>query len=226
MSGASSSNPTYSTRITSIQRQYTAYIQNGGDGDTVLLERSEKLGYDGRFLTSCKINANATKNNTSSDINKIFVASCGPGCPLKLPGSPKEGDVVVDLGCGAGHDVLLARRIVGKEGRVIGVDVTSAMLEAARNNVQIFLDDEEANNIDFVEGPLDDPNFVMEELEAGIANVVISNGVFNLCESKREAFYTAYKLLKPGGRFLLSDLCRVPNNPNAVLVNDCAVCSS
>jgi len=215
-----------------IQRQYARYIQDGGDGNTVLVDRGRRLGYDPDFLASC--GCFSPSDNESSRLSALFRASCGPGCPLRLPGRPLEGETVVDLGCGAGHDVILARCLVGANGRVWGVDATPEMLAAAKANVDQYLPADSntnnncsSSNIRFREGRLDDPEGVGKHLGTNGADVVISNGVFNLCDDKRRAFETAYALLKPGGgRFLLSDLCRVTPNPVAQVVQDCAVCSS
>lgn len=217
----SSSTTSSSATIKKTQQQYSQYIQNGGDGNSVLLNRSQALGYDNNFLSKLGFSA--------SDTQHLFRASCGPGCPLRLgedKESIKEGATIVDLGCGAGHDIILARRMVGSTGLVVGVDVTPDMLQAARHNIQQYLGDESTNNIQLVEGPLDNPEWVCQKVGSNIADIVISNGVLNLCDDKQKAFQTAYDLLKSGGRFLLSDLCKVPTNPTASLVTDCAVCSS
>jgi arsenite methyltransferase len=220
----------------SVRRQYARYIQQGGDGDAVLSDRAEGLGYDKEFLESCGFHTDA-----AMALESLFVASCGSGCPLRFPGSPRAGETVIDLGCGAGHDAIIASRIVGSNGQVIGVDITPEMIEAAEKNTSnAYMTKEEEGatccspgNIKFLRAAFDD----IEELERVLldaesgADVVISNGVFNLCDDKNTAFATAFWLLKPGGRLLFSDLCRVAvavvdqptTNPSGVCVLSCSI---
>ena len=199
----------------SCRRQYAHYISHGGDGVTNLVNRAQGLGYDADFL-----------NSVLGDDNPIhwkllFAASCGPGCPLRLvPSCPKEGDVVVDLGCGAGHDVILASRIVGPTGKVVGVDLTQEMIHGAQQNVKLINSNHKetaAAEIEFTCAAIDRQCEAEEALQTNMADVVMSNGVFNLCDDKGAAFQTAWRILKPGGTFLLSDVCRVQEtNPSAV----------
>jgi len=191
----------------SVQRHYTAYIRKGGDGVRVLEDRGRELGY------------------VDEQEDELFAAFCGSGCPLRWA-ELRPGETVVDLGCGAGHDVVLASRLVGAgrdagssgKGRAIGVDLTPAMLEAARANVEKYHNPQTDGEIEFFEARFDDPNPNQPLLAPKIADGVISNGVFNLCSNKTAAFRTAYALLKPGGRFVLSDLCKVPvEAPNAAV---------
>lgn len=108
-----------------------------------------------------------------------------------------EDAVVVDIGCGAGMDLLLAAKSVGPRGRAIGVDMTEAMAEKARasaciagfGNVEVLIGD--AMSL-----PLDDAS----------ADVVISNGVLNLTPDKTIAYGEVFRVLKPGGRFLYADI--------------------
>lgn len=198
----------------SVSRYYAQYIQGGGDGDAVLTTpgRGADLGYDQKFLEACGLQP---FSSSGDDASELFAASCGSGCPLRLPGGPpREGEVVVDLGCGAGHDVVLASRMVGASGRVIGVDLTREMIDAAGRNARL-LGINSGNNVTFVQAAIDDRAQVEREIEGGSIDVVISNGVINLCRDKRAAFQTAFWLLKPGGRLLLSDLCLVEENPDA-----------
>lgn len=219
--------------IDAVKNAYGSYVKRGGDGDTVLKIRGEALGYTERFLMACcHMNMNQNRHPSSS-IQKLFAAFCGSGCPLRIDGDkhlPKRGDVVVDLGCGAGHDSILAGGLVGPTGRVFGVDFTQAMLDQSQQNVDIYANvvmdtaksEAKRRNITFCRGSIDDPSDLITShahvgLTNGIADVVLSNGVFNLCTNVSLAFQSAFDLLKPGGKFLLSDLCIVEENPNAVI---------
>ncbi|HEY2158155.1 MAG TPA: arsenite methyltransferase [Isosphaeraceae bacterium] len=109
----------------------------------------------------------------------------------------KEGDVVLDLGSGAGFDVLLAARKVGSSGRAIGVDMTDAMLAKARGNA------EKAGlaNVEFRKGDLE-----ALPVDDGSVDVVISNCVLNLVPDKDLAFREIHRVLRAGGRLAVSDM--------------------
>ncbi|MCA1848216.1 MAG: methyltransferase domain-containing protein, partial [Actinobacteria bacterium] len=120
----------------------------------------------------------------------------GTGNPFSL-GELRTGERVVDVGCGAGIDSLIAAKKVGPEGRVIGVDMTPAMLEKARRAA----DETGLTNVEFREGyaeelPVDD----------GWADAVISNGVLNLMPDKSAVLGEMSRVLKPGGRLQIGDI--------------------
>ena len=120
----------------------------------------------------------------------------GTGNPFRI-GAPPVGSHVVDVGCGAGIDSFVAAHLVGPEGRVVGVDMTPAMLEKARAAAA----DQGVRNLEFRQG-------FGEELpvEDAWADVVVSNGVLNLMPDKRAALQEMARALKPGGRLQIGDI--------------------
>lgn len=120
----------------------------------------------------------------------------GCGLPTEYAGI-LPGATVVDLGSGAGNDVFIARKEAGPTGRVIGIDMAESMHEkAVRNLVKLGYD-----NVEFRLGEIEDV-----PLRDGVADVVVSNCVFNLVPSKMNAFSETYRILKKGGHFSIADV--------------------
>jgi SAM-dependent methyltransferase len=120
----------------------------------------------------------------------------GTGNPFSI-GRLREGEVVVDVGSGAGIDSLIAAGMVGPSGRVIGVDMTPSMLERARSSAREM----DATNVDFRLGYAEEL-----PLEDGTADVVISNGVLNLFPDKLRGLQEMARVLKPTGRLQIGDI--------------------
>ncbi len=133
----------------------------------------------------------------------------GVGNPFSLR-SLQAGERVVDLGSGAGFDCFIAAQQVGAEGHVIGVDMTPEMLAKSRATAQAM----DLPQVEFREG-------LLEELpvEDGQADVVIANGVINLCSDKRRVFAEVWRVLRPGGVLQFADIANGQPVPEAAVNN-------
>jgi arsenite methyltransferase len=135
-------------------------------------------------------------------------ADLGLGCGLPTEYAQiKEGDVVVDLGSGAGNDAFVARSVTGEKGKVIGVDFTEKMVAKARTNAEKL----GFNNVEFRFGDIEDL-----PVNENVADVVVSNCVLNLVPDKAKAFSETFRILKPGGHFSVSDIVLKGQLPEAL----------
>ena len=125
-------------------------------------------------------------------------ADLGLGCGLPTQFAKiKKGDVVIDLGSGAGNDAFIARHETGETGKVIGIDFTPAMIDKARHNAKV----RGFNNVEFRQGDIE-----KMPVTANTADVIVSNCVLNLVPNKDGVIKEVYRVLKPSGHFSISDI--------------------
>jgi len=145
---------------------------------------AEALGYDSRLVRDSQ--------------NELLGSFCGVGNPFAIA-EIEPGDQVLDIGCGAGFDLLVASSLVGENGRVCGIDLTEDMVtRATRNMALASVTNVEIRHVAEEEIPYPDQNF----------DVVISNGVINLSPRKNALFSEIFRVLKPGGRLQFADIIR------------------
>jgi ubiquinone/menaquinone biosynthesis C-methylase UbiE len=140
---------------------------------------------------------------SKEEINLVPKANLGLGCgnPVALS-TMKPGDIVLDLGSGAGFDCFLAAKKVGEKGKVIGVDMTKEMISKARKNAEEY----GFKNVEFKLGEIE--NLPIED---DSIDIVISNCVINLSPDKEKVFKEVYRVLKKGGKMYLSDIVLLGN---------------
>jgi arsenite methyltransferase len=153
---------------------------------------ADMLGYDATTLAALPVDATASFAGVA---NPHRIAVLTPGA------------TVVDVGCGGGMDLLLAATAVGPTGKAIGVDMTEAMADRARAAARTL-------DLDQVEVRIGDALDLPVESES--VDVVISNGVLNLAPDKRRAYAEVFRILRPGGQFLYSDIVIASELPESV----------
>jgi len=125
-------------------------------------------------------------------------ADMGLGCGLPTQFAKiKKGDIVIDLGSGAGNDAFIARHEAGETGKVIGIDFTPAMIERARKNAEV----KGFNNVEFRQGDIE-----KMPVTSNLADVIVSNCVLNLVPDKDAVVKEIFRVLKPGGHFSIADI--------------------
>ena len=156
---------------------------------------AKRLGYDSRLVDSMP--------------DAAVESFAGVANPFSLR-ALERGERVLDAGSGGGFDCFVAAHQIGSEGKVIGIDMLPAMLEKARRTAESM----GLKNVEFREG-------LLEEIpvEDGWVDVVISNGVINLCADKKRVFSELWRIMRPGGRLQLSDIANGKTVPESAIRN-------
>jgi SAM-dependent methyltransferase len=158
----------------------------------------------------------------TSVINERYSKLAEDTCCLSCGGAinysdPKSGEVCVDLGCGRGNDVIRMAQVVGDKGFVYGIDISDGMIEKANRNAAKL----EISNIKFIKSELE-----TIQLPSNIADLVISNCTINHARDKKAVWSEIHRILKKGGRFVISDIYSLEDVPeeyrnDPVAVSEC-----
>jgi len=167
----------------------------------IVKDKYKEIAVSGSFCGCGRSSAKSISKNigySEKELKIVGEANLGLGCgnPLAF-GKIKEGDVVLDLGSGAGIDAILAAKKVGINGKVIGVDMTEEMVEKAIDNAK----KQNITNVEFLLGEIENL-----PLKDNSVDTIITNCVINLTPDKAKTFSEAYRVLKPEGKIYLSDI--------------------
>lgn len=188
-----------------VRERYAAAARAAAEGQKATCGCDEPIGLTdeaGELVFGASLYA---KGDADGATETAVEASLGCGVPTAVA-DLHEGETVLDLGSGAGADVLISAGRVGSTGRAIGLDMTDEMLELARANARAA----GVVNVEFIKGYIESIPLADESVD-----VVISNCVINLAADKRQVIAEAARVLKPGGRFAVSDVIADPDMDEA-----------